>query len=127
MENGIIKPVQVPTDWTSAMVVVRKQNDKIRLCIDPKPLNRALKGNHHPLPTIDDLLPKLVQAKVFGVLDAKNEERREQSPYNVLYSGGPLLMDLDALRSFAVSRRIPAAVDNGVAPSCDDCLGSCRP
>ena len=78
MENGIIKPVQVPTDWTSAMVVVRKQNGKIRLCIDPKPLNRALKGNHHPLPTIDDLLPKLVQAKVFGVLDAKNEERREK-------------------------------------------------
>ena len=34
----IVMPVDVSTDWTSSMVVVKKSNGKIRLCIDPKPL-----------------------------------------------------------------------------------------
>ena len=72
VEKGITKPVQVPTDWISEMVVVRKRNGKVRLCIDPKPLNRILKRNHLPLPTTDDLLLKLAQAKAFSVLHAKN-------------------------------------------------------
>jgi len=54
------------------MVVAMKSNGKIRLCIDPKPLNQALKRNHYPLPVIDDLLPELSKAKVFSVVDAKN-------------------------------------------------------
>ena len=37
----ILKPVDTPTDWVSSMVVVMKSNGKIRLCIDPKPLNQA--------------------------------------------------------------------------------------
>ena len=73
VKTGILIPVDVPTDWISSMVVVKKSNGKIRLCIDPKPLNQALKRNqYYPLPVIDDLLPRLVNAKVFSVVDAKN-------------------------------------------------------
>ena len=68
----ILKPVDTPTDWASSIVVVMKSNGKIRLCIDPKPLNQALKCNCYPLPVIDDLLPELSKAKVFSVVDAKN-------------------------------------------------------
>lgn len=35
-------------------------------------LNQALKRNHYPLPTIEDVLPSLSDAKLFTVLDAKN-------------------------------------------------------
>ena len=52
--------------------VASKRNGKIRLCIDRKPLNKALKHNRYTLPTIDDLLAKLTNAKVFTVADAKN-------------------------------------------------------
>ena len=45
---------------------------KIRLCIDPKPLNKALKRSYYPLPVIEHLLPKLTNARVFTVVDAKN-------------------------------------------------------
>lgn len=69
---GVLRKVDSPTSWTSAMVVARKRNGKIRLCIDPKPLNKALKRNLYPLPVLDDLLPQLAQAKVFSVVDAKN-------------------------------------------------------
>ena len=72
VSQGILEPVDTPTDWVSSMVVVVKSNGKIRLCIDPKPLNQALKRNHYPLPVIDDLLPELSKAKVFSVVDAKN-------------------------------------------------------
>ena len=70
--KGILEPVDVPTDWVSSMVVVKKANGKLRLCIDPKPLNQALRRNYYPLPVIDDLLPQLTNAKVFSVVDAKN-------------------------------------------------------
>lgn len=71
VKTGILIPVDVPTDWIPSVVVVKKSNGKIRLCIDPKPLNQALKRNHYPLPVIDDWLPLLANAKVFSVVDAK--------------------------------------------------------
>ena len=63
VSQGILKPVDIATDWVSSMVVVMKSNGKIRLCIDPKPLNQAFKRNHYPLPFIDNLLPELSKAK----------------------------------------------------------------
>lgn len=69
---GMILKVDTPTEWISAVVVTTKKNGKVRLCIDPKPLNEALHRNHYPLPTIDDVLPLLSKARVFTVLDAKN-------------------------------------------------------
>jgi hypothetical protein len=36
----IITPVQVPTECTSATVVVMKPYGRIRLCIDTKPLDK---------------------------------------------------------------------------------------
>ena len=72
VKTGILIPVDVPTDWFSSMAVVKKSNGTIRLCIDPKALNQALKRIHYPLPVIDDLLPLLANAKVFSVVDAKN-------------------------------------------------------
>ena len=69
---GMILKVDTPTEWISAVVVTTKKNGKVRLCIDPKPLNETLHRNHYPLPTIDDVLPLLSKARVFTVLDAKN-------------------------------------------------------
>ena len=50
----------------------RKSNRKLRLCLDPKPLSKALKRPIYPIPLVDDLLPRLGKAKVFTVCDAKN-------------------------------------------------------
>lgn len=73
LENlGVIIEVGVPTDWILAMVVTMKQDGRIRVCIDPKPLNQDLKRNHFPLPIVEDLLPHLAKVKFFTVLDAKN-------------------------------------------------------
>ncbi|XP_061188181.1 uncharacterized protein LOC133196273 [Saccostrea echinata] len=69
---GVIKPVNTPTDLVSALVVAPKRSGDIRLCIDPKPLNKALMRNHYPTPTIEDILPELHQARIFFIVDAKD-------------------------------------------------------
>jgi len=71
--RGVISKVKEPTEWVSAMVVAKKKNkDEIRICIDPRDLNKALKRPHHHLTTVDDILKEIPEAKVFSVLDAKN-------------------------------------------------------
>ena len=67
----VLKKVTEPTDWISSEVVVCK-GSKLRLCIDPKDLNKALKRSHYPMPTIEEILPELSKAKVFSVADARN-------------------------------------------------------
>ena len=52
--------------------LVVKESGKLRCCIDPKPLNTALKRRHYPLGNIEDVLPDLSNAKVFSVADVKN-------------------------------------------------------
>ena len=42
VDTGMIVPVDEPTDWVSQMSVAEK-NSGIRICIDPRPLNKALK------------------------------------------------------------------------------------
>lgn len=69
---GVITPVSPPTAWISSIVVARKSSGAIRLCIDPKPLNVALKRNQYPTPTIEDILPDLSNARIFSVVDAKD-------------------------------------------------------
>ena len=71
VEEGILAPVKDPTDWVSSMVTVVKP-DKLRICIDPKDLNRAIKRSHYPMPTIEEVATKLSNAKVFSVLDARS-------------------------------------------------------
>ncbi len=67
----IITPVTEPTPWVSSLVIVEKAN-KLRVCIDPKDLNGAIKRSHYPLRTIEDIIPDLGKAKIFSVVDAKN-------------------------------------------------------
>ena len=67
----VIAPVSNPTDWVSSIVLVEK-GEKLRICLDPKDLNKAIKRCHYPMPTIDDILPELANAKIFSVLDVKH-------------------------------------------------------
>ena len=72
VDNDVIAAVTTPTPWVSALLVVTKQDGSLRICIDPKPLNRALLRSTYYMPTVDDVLPKLSNAKVFSTTDAKN-------------------------------------------------------
>ena len=72
VERGIITPVTEPTSWVSQLVVTNKPNGKIRVCIDPKYLNKALQREHYTMPILDDVLHELSSSKVSTKVDLQN-------------------------------------------------------
>ena len=69
---GVLTPITEPTDWVSQMAIVTKKNGDLRICIDPQPLNTALKREHYRLPVFDDIVPILNNARIFSKLDVKH-------------------------------------------------------
>lgn len=67
---GVIARVDKPTPWVSAIVIVKKKSGKLRVCIDPRPLNKAIKRQHFKLPTREEMIAQLKGAKHFSKLDA---------------------------------------------------------
>ncbi len=67
---GVIERVRQPTEWVNSLVTVVKPNGKIRLCIDPKDLNRAIKREQYPMKTIEEVISQMPNAKFFSKLDA---------------------------------------------------------
>ena len=67
---GIITKVEQPTKWVSPIVVVKKPNGDVRICLDPVDLNKAVKREHYPLRTMEDVGATLSDVRVFPTLDA---------------------------------------------------------
>ncbi|XP_046544508.1 uncharacterized protein K02A2.6-like [Haliotis rubra] len=74
MENiGVLIKVDEPTPWVNSMVVVEKpKSNKVRICLDPKELNKAVQREHHRIPNLDDVISKLAGSKYFSKLDARS-------------------------------------------------------
>lgn len=68
----IIEPVNKPSPWVSPMVPILKSDGDLRICVDMRCANKAIKREQHPLPTMEQLIPKFRKAKVFSKLDIKN-------------------------------------------------------
>ena len=48
------------------MVAVTKKNGMLHICLDPKDLNHAIRHEHYPLPTIEDVASCLYGAKLLN-------------------------------------------------------------
>jgi len=73
VRDGIITKVENPQGWISNLVIVEKTDGKIRLCLDPRDLNKVIKRPKDVLiPTINELTEKLANKRYFTVLDLKN-------------------------------------------------------
>ena len=69
---GVLERVETASDWISCVVTETKKDGSLRICVDPRPLNRALKRCHYPMPIVDDILPDLARTNVFSVLDLRS-------------------------------------------------------
>ena len=81
-EDGIIVKVEVHTPWVSSMLVVDKRKakdrdmnippskDNVRICIDPRDLNKALKRPYYPMLTVEEVANRLSGAKSFTLMPA---------------------------------------------------------
>ena len=57
-------------DWLANVVMVKKANDKWRMCIDFTDLNKAYPKDSYPLPCIDQLVDSTAGHKLLSFMDA---------------------------------------------------------
>ena len=71
-ELGFITKVSAVTDWVSSIVYIHKSNNKLRICLDHKDLNRAIKRPHYKTPTLDEITHQLARPRLFSKLDFRH-------------------------------------------------------
>ena len=82
MELGILEEVKEHTDWVNPYVIVEKDSGnhhspdhtirrKLRICLDPRNLNEALKGDFYHTGSVDEITAKLQGMTVFTIADFK--------------------------------------------------------
>lgn len=70
LEAGVIRESSSP--FASPIVVVRKKNGQVRLCIDYRKLNLQTIKDAYPLPNLEESFSALTGSKWFSVLDLKS-------------------------------------------------------
>ena len=92
MDGGIIRKSKSP--WSSNVVLCRKKNNELRMCVDFRQLNLRTKKDSYALPRIEDILNALSGNKYFTILDMKSGyhqiELLEQHKERTAFTVGPL-------------------------------------
>ena len=65
LEQGTIVPVEEPTDWVSSLTYSWKANGRLRVCLDPRDVNKAIKRDHYKILTIEEITLQLAGSKKF--------------------------------------------------------------
>ena len=68
--KGVIEKVNEPTEWVNPLVITKKKNEQIRICLDPTNLNKCIKRQHYVIPSFEEISAQMPNAKVFSTLDA---------------------------------------------------------
>ena len=72
IRNVIPLGIDETSEWCNSFVLVPKANSKVRLCLDPACLNQALIKPIHRGPTLNNILPKLNNAKYLSLIDVSS-------------------------------------------------------
>ena len=96
LKAGVLKPIQEAIPWINSFVLVKgkDQHDqpKLRICLDPTNLNKAIVQEPYHYKTPEDISHILVDATVLTVLDCKkgywHQELDEESSYLTTFNTG---------------------------------------
>jgi len=69
LKHNVIEPAAPP--WCSNVVMVRKQDDTMRFCIDYHKVNELIKMHKFPLPKIDTCLDMLNSSQYYSSCDLR--------------------------------------------------------
>ena len=70
--KGVITRVDDPTPWVNQCSIQEKKSGELMVCLDPRNLNKVLTRERYPLPTLDEMLPRLSQSRVFSKVDCSS-------------------------------------------------------
>ena len=65
---GIIAPTR-HSSWCSNLVVVKKKNGSIRICIDFKNMNTSCLKDNYPFPNMETLIQRVMGSGMMSMLD----------------------------------------------------------
>ena len=70
LERKIIQPSE--SEYASPIVLIKKKNGELRMCVDYRTLDKLIARDNYPLPLIEDQLDMLNGKKYFTLLDLKD-------------------------------------------------------
>ncbi|KAI3791672.1 hypothetical protein L2E82_05533 [Cichorium intybus] len=70
LDRGFIRPSTSP--WGAPILIVKKKDGSMRMCIDYRELNKITVKNKYLLPRIDDLFDQLQGASYFSKIDLRS-------------------------------------------------------
>lgn len=68
----VIEKITTPTSCISSILLVVKNNKKLRICLDPRNLNKVINTSHYPLPSFETIKTQLTGSKYYSTLDANS-------------------------------------------------------
>ena len=72
LAQGLISPANSPYAAPASVLLVKKPDGSLRMCVDYRALNKSTVRDRFPLPLIEDLLNKLAGATIFSKIDLKS-------------------------------------------------------
>ncbi|RZB46805.1 Transposon Ty3-I Gag-Pol polyprotein [Glycine soja] len=70
LSKQFVRPSASP--WGAPVLLVKKKDGSMRMCVDYRQLNKVTIKNKYPLPRIDDLIDQLRGATVFSKIDLRS-------------------------------------------------------
>lgn len=70
VSKNILAKIDEPTEFVNTFAVVKKENNKLVIVLDPQYLNSLLLREHYNLSTLDEISSKISNATIFTKLDA---------------------------------------------------------
>lgn len=71
VRDGVIEQVDQPTKWVNNIVVVKKSDGSLRICLDPRHMNKFIERELFEIPTFEQIATNLGNKKYFTILDQK--------------------------------------------------------
>ena len=93
---GVAVKEDEPTGWVNLMVMVEKPNGKLRMCLDPGPLNKAIKREHFEMPTERQKKQTEEQKKPWLTLHAQPCSQSLMHPHPYSQHSAHHLVDTDS-------------------------------
>ena len=71
---GVIQKLDIneATDWCHNLVLIHKPNGKLRVCLDPGTINKALRFNVHNAKTFQDITSSIRSVKKVSKINANS-------------------------------------------------------
>jgi len=68
-QQGVIERVTEPSPWVSPITIAEKPGKPLRLCVDMRQANKAIKRTRHVLATLEDIISQVTGSQFFSVVD----------------------------------------------------------